>query len=390
MKKTGERRKSRLRRAAAIAGTVAVITIAALIFLYRDQLTPAALRTRFGLSNSTATDVSAAYTFDSGGDQVFAAAGNCLAVASASGFQFLDSSGYLAAQALFSMQSPAVAAFPGGAAFYDLGGTALRVAYESGKTVTIEHWTAGNGETVSLDQAHTILAVSANKSGMLAVLTEAPGYKALLTVFNKNLDPVYAWYSGTLRVLSAQVSPKGDSVTALCLSDTGSTIQCLSLSKEDPAWSVSYPGELFLDLRYCGNEIALLSTGRLLFLNADSGAEAGSFDFAGRRLSCYDLGGDGFVAVVLGKAQAGIREELITISSTGTQRGDLILDRGADSVCASGQRVLLLSGGSVILYDAALKVKGERDDALGFQRALLLQSGDGLLLTSFTAERYQF
>lgn len=376
MKKTGARRNRKLRSAAAVAATVAVVTIAALIFLYRDELAPSALRESLDLSPGADT-AAAAYTYESGEGQVFAAAGNCLAVASGSGLQFLDKNGNLAARELFSMQNPAVAGFDGGAAFFDVGGTALRVAYESGKTV-------------SLDQENAILSVSANQSGELAVTTRAPGYKALLAVYNKNLDLFYKWYSGTLRVLGAHVSPKGDFVTALCLSDTGSTVQCFSTKAQDPVWTVPLPGELFLDLRYCGNNIVLLSQTRLLFLNASTGKQVGSFDFEGSHLSDYDLNGGGFVAVILDKYAVGTQEELITVSSAGLQRGETELPRGADSVSADGQNILLLSGGALTLYNAELEVRGQRDDALGFQRALLLSGGTCLLLSSFAAERETF
>jgi len=377
MKTRGNNKTSKFSSASAIAATVAVITIALLIFLYRDQLTPPALRERFGLSGARRGD-SVAYTFESGGGQVFAAAGDCLAVASTSGYQLLDKNGELAAHGLFSMRSPAIASFEGGAAFYDVGGTALHIAYE-------------NGDDKNLDREHTIISVSANKSGALTVITEKPGLKALLTVFNKGLEPAYIFESGTRRILGAQVSPKGDFVVVLCADEAGSSVLCFSLSAEEPIYQLSLPDELFFDIRYCGSSnIAILSMQRLLFIDASSGEQAGSYDFGSRRLSSYDLSGDGFVALVLGKYIYGTQEELITVSSSGIQRGTAELNRGADSVCAYGQRVLLLSGGSATLYNADLAVRGVREDALGFKKAILLKNGDCLLLTAFSAERFGF
>jgi hypothetical protein len=90
--KTGIK-SGKLRRAVTFVLTVLMIVLAALAFLFRDKLSREGLRDLFSWTGWAEPSAEEAFTFETGSDQVFALAGNGLAVASSTGFQLLGDSG---------------------------------------------------------------------------------------------------------------------------------------------------------------------------------------------------------------------------------------------------------------------------------------------------------
>ncbi|MDO4749796.1 MAG: DUF5711 family protein, partial [Eubacteriales bacterium] len=185
--------------------TVILVVFAVLAFLFRDELNAETIQRLFGREDSSWAGEEA-FSYESGGEQVFALSGDGLAAASVTGLQLLDSDGKTVARQVFSMDQPSVAVSPVLCAFFDVGGTALRTAGPDG-TVT------------DLDTEDTIISVSVNENGYLAVTTEEQGYKGCVTVYSPELEPLYRWHAGTGYTLSARVSPAGSQLVVNCLTE---------------------------------------------------------------------------------------------------------------------------------------------------------------------------
>lgn len=377
MEKRKKKKRGYARRIIAAAATLVIIAAAVTLFLYRDKLTSEGLRGLFG-GESAAVDTSgAAYAYEAGSNEVFAAAGNGLAIASGSGMQLLDSDGYTVTKQIFSLSAPAVAASGVNCAFYDVGGTTLRVA-DFGGTIT------------NLDSPEPIISVSVNDNGWLAVVTEERGHKGLVTVYDAELSPVYMWHSGSAYVLSARISPDNKSMAALTVNAEGGGVSIFSLSSEEPTAVFEARGELLIDLCYISqNRLCALSESRALFLDAKL-EEQGSYDFAGRYLTDYNMDGNGFVALLLGKYRSGNAGTLVTLGQDGSLTGQLDIQRDLVSLSASGSRLLAYYSDELVLYSPELERQGSREDVVGLKGALLRDKGDCLLLSSYSAEVLKF
>lgn len=377
--KAGERkkkRKKRVGRIVTVAVTVLLVAAAVLAFIYRDYLSAEGLRTLFG---RTVTEQSGAepFTYENGAEQTFAAAGDGLAVASSSAIQLLDSGGNTVAKRILSMDKPAVAASKVNAVFADIGGSACEVLDFSGGCTDI-------------DAGDSIVSVSAGDSGCFAVISEEAGSKGLVRVYGADCKLLYEWYSGTGYALRAQVSPDGKGLAVLCAASTGSELHIFKLSSDQEQASASFDGKLLFDLAYMdADTLCAVGSDGLYFVGTD-GKAGPTYDFGGKYLQLYDLGGSGFAAVYLSEYRAGSGGTIVTVDAGGNVLGSADTQGDAVSLSACGTRVLAAAASGLTLYSFDMQTVWSRDMLFTAQRALLREKGDALLLSGYSAEQLTF
>ena len=356
--------------------TLALVVMAILVVIYRDRLSSEGLRSLLGRTVDTQEDT-APFTYENGADQSFALAGNGLAVASGSGIQLLNEKGETVAKAITSMDTPAVSASESLALFYDIGGSTVKAL-------------GFDGSCTDVDAGKSVITASVNDAGYFAVISEESGSKGLVQVFDPSCQLLYQWYSGTGYPLSAQVGPDNKSLAVLCLTSEGSVIHFFKLSSEDEQASVSVPGVLLFELCYVsGGRVAAIGSETLVF--ADSGgALAGQYDFAGRYLSAYDFGGSGFVALCLSEYRAGAGGTLLTIDTEGSVLGQSAVEGDLLSLSASGRQLLFTTSGGLTLYSQSMQLLESEETLVTAKKALLRPKGDVLLLSSYSAEPFDF
>ncbi len=371
MEKKKAKTRGRLRTIFAVAAALVLIVGALLVLLYRDQLTPQKLGDTFG-ENKTPEDTEP-FTYEAGGGQVFAVSGNRLAVASTTGVQLLNDRGETIHREVFSLGTPAISASEKYCLFYDAGGTQLRLA-------------DADGGIQALETEAGIVSARVNEGGYLSVVTEETGYKAVVTVYDSTLQPVFAWHSGSSYILAAQVAPNGKTLAALCVDGEGSKVVFFSLSSEKPIGSFAADNELFWELRWMGRDrLCLLSEARFVFLDGDA-KEIAAFDFGGKYLLEYDIGGS-FAVVLLGEYRSGGSCELITVDTEAREKGRTpVRQRDVLSVSAGSGGVLVLFADSLELMSDSLASVNSLRDVLGVKQALLRKDGKCLLLSAYSAE----
>ena len=113
-----KRRSKTLSRILAGILTLLLIVLAALVFLFRDALSGEGLRRLFGKETAD-TETREAFTYETGAEQMFSAAGDGLAVASSSSVQLLNAAGEIVFKQVVSYDSPAVFGSGKGTLFCD-------------------------------------------------------------------------------------------------------------------------------------------------------------------------------------------------------------------------------------------------------------------------------
>ena len=360
---------------ALIALVAAVVLFAAtlVIWLYRDSFSP----DKMILSADTAAVATDEYVFDAGSGQAFAAAGNGLAVANASGLELLDGDGTPVTSKLMQMENPAAAGCSDFAVFYDLGGTRLAVAYFDG---TVQE----------LDVPGTILSATVSENGYIALTTESRGYRALVTVYDPSLEVVYEWYSSSAWVISGVVSPDGRQLAVLSYTASGSEVRFFSLTQDRQLAAFSVEDTILLDVHwFSSNRLCSLSSEQVFFFDAD-GQWQNTYSFAGQYLVGYSFDGANCVALALSPYRAGTTATLVSLDPAGTVLGTADMASGIVCLTASDLEIMVLSADGATLYNSSLVEKGRLTGLPGFKYALLRARGEALLIASNYAEVYKF
>ena len=367
------KRGSMVKRMLLLTLTTALIVLAVFAFANRDRLSAEGLRGLFG--GASAQLSGDAFHYEPGSNQVFAAAGNGLAVVSSSSAALFDASGTAVFRRAVSYDMPAVFASGTGALFCDLGGTGCLAVDASGLTLPLE-------------AAGEILTASRSDAGWIVLTTAKPGYKGLVSVYDSAGELNYQWYSGAGYVLSARVSPDGKHLAVLCADQGGGKLHLLRLNSEEEAAAAEFPGEEPYDLVFLGGDtLCAVGARGLRFFSLD-GVERGRWDADGS-LTDYAFGGD-FAAVCVHSSPGGAGGSLLTLDAGGIVLGRADLETAPLSLAAQGKRVLAMTAGGLTLYDRALSPLQSEKALSTAKRALLRADGAALLMTSYAAELRRF
>ena len=311
------------------------------------------------------------YALDSSAQQRFAAMDSGLAVASGEGLQLFDEFGGLIVRQTATMSDPAVSAAGKYAAACDVGGTTLITAdIEGGIT---EH-----------ELSNAIISARILPDGWLAVATESPGYKGMVTVYDENFDVIYEWYSGEDYVLGAGLSDS-HVLAVLCAGTGGSKVHLFGMNSEEERGVFVAP-DLLLDLRWVsGSRLAVLSDARLLLLT-DKGVQDFEYSFSGLHLYDYAVSDNGIFALALSAYRSGGNTTLITLSDSGKVLGEHTVEK-LTGVDVRGKQVLVRGGNALTLYNQQLEeLRTAQIDGVGVQQAILLKNGEALLVYDYSAQ----
>lgn len=374
--KPEKKRRGVFRRILAGVLTLLLVAAAVLAFVYRDQLTGEGLRRIFGRE---ASDVAAreAFTYETGAEQVFAAAGNGLAVVCNSSAQLLNAAGETVFKQVLSFERPAVFASEKGALYCDLGGTGCVHADFDGNAPTPEHTGA-------------IQTAGMNENGWFYLVTEEPGYKGLVSVYNDACEKQYEWWSGSGYVLRAAIAPDNRSLAVLCADRDGTKLHFFALNSETERGAAAVADTLLIDLSWLGGDTvcAVGETG-VWFYNGD-GAEKGTYPLDGRYLLDYEFSRSGFVALFVSDYRSGGGGTLLTLDGRGQVLGTAALERDVISLSAEGKQLLVMTGGELALYNQELVWQSSNKTLMTAKRAILRPAGDILLLHAYSAEKFSF
>jgi len=380
-KKQGRKRRRSLRgkRIMAAILTVLLVILAALVFLFRDELTAENLRHTLGRETSV-TPARDAFTYETGAEQVFAPAGEGLAVASSSSVQLLDGKGQTVFKQVVSYDMPAVFACGEKALFCDLEGTGCIVAGMDGESTGLD----------SGDDSRRILTADMNGSGWFTLVTAEPGYKGLVSVYNADCEKQYEWWSGAGYVLKAVVNPDNRTLAVLTAETAGTILRFFPLRSEAVSAEYTFAETLVYDLSFVSGDTvrAIGDTG--YYLVDDGGALRGSYELDGRYLLGYEFGSTAFTALFVSDYRGGAGGTLVTLEPDGKVLAETALERDVVSMSASGKNLLVMTGGGLTEYDSMLVRQYANETLMTARRAILRPGGDILLLSAYAAERFSF
>lgn len=368
-------RKSVVNRILAAILTLLLVVLALLVFVFRENLTEDGLRTLFDRSE-TAMLTGDAFTYETGSGQVFATAGNGLAVASSSAVQLLNAEGETVFKQVVSYGAPAISAADESVLFYDVGGKGCVIA-------------GFDGESIAPGISENIITASMNANGWFALVTEEAGYKGLVRVYDAGGKAQYEWWSGSGYVLKAQLSPDNKRLVVLTADMEGSRLHFFDLRSETEQASLPFANELLFDFYYMGDTICALSEKAVHFVTGE-GTEKARYEFGAQYLMDYEFGSGSFAVFYLSSYRTGGSGTLLSLDSSGNVLGSAAISREVLSMSAAGRQVLVMTSGDIGLYGQDMGLQSAVEDLMTAKKALLRPDGNVLLLSAYSAEKVKF
>lgn len=371
-----------LLRLIALAVVLAAAVVLVLLVVFRDRLNIDSLRRWFHYRSLTISDNGRAESFAYDGDLncAFAVLDGDLLVCSGNAVSLYSGSGTRYIHEQVNMDNPVVNTNGTLAVVYDAGGSSL---YVLGQRSLV--WSASDLEG--------ILSARLNKNGQLTVVTQASGYRGMVTVYDAAYNPVMS------------VSLTSAFVMDAALSDDGRTLATLTAGQKDGAFatglelyamdysggsyqadvSCSLGGGVALELRHTAAAVWTLSDRGLTVTN--HAGQTVWVDWSDMYLRRYTLSGDGFAAALLSRHRAGSQAELWVVDAQGRWKM-LDLNEQVLSVAAAGRYVAVLTGDRLDIYTDELELYSSLKGTQGARTVLLSPDGSAMLISADSAGFY--
>ena len=369
-------------RLIALVVVLAAALILVLLVVFRDRLNMDSLKRWFNYRSLTISDNGRAESFAYDGDLncAFAVLDDDLLVCSGNAISLYSGSGTRYIHEQVSMENPVVNTNGTLAVVYDAGGSSL---YVLGQRSLV--WSAAD-----LDG---ILSARLNRNGQLTVVTQASGYRGMVTVYDASYNPVMSVSLTSAFVMDAALSDDGRTLATLTVGqENGAFATGLELYAMDYS-SGSYQADVScslgsgvaLNLRHTSSAVWALSDQGLTV--TDHAGQTTWVDWSNRYLRRYTLSGDGFAAALLGRYRAGSQAELWVVDARG-QRRTLELSEQVMSIAAAGRYLAVLTGDRLDIYTDELKLYSSLQGTQGARAVLLMPDGSAILISADSAGFY--
>ena len=358
----------------------AVVLVAVVVF--RDRLNIDSVKRWFTYRSLTLSDSGQAEAFDYDGDlddtfavldgDLLVCSGNAISLYSGSGTQYISES--------VSMERPVVNTNGSLAVAYDAGGGSL---YVLGQRSLV--WSA--------DGLDPILSARLNKNGQLTVVTQASGYRGMVTVYDASYTPVMSVNVSSAFVMDAALSDDGHTLAILTVGQNGGAFSSrLELYTMDyssggytPDLSSSLGNGVVLDLRHTASSVWTVSDQGLAV--TDREGHCTQVDWTDRYLRRFSLSGDGFAIALLGRYRAGSQAELWLVDGQG-RRQTLEFNEQVMSIAAAGRYFAVLTGDRLDIYTDEMELCSTLKGTRGARTVLLMPDGSAILVSADNAGFY--
>ena len=369
-------------RILALLVTTVLVLGALAAVVYRDQLTPGAVRRWAAYRNMTTSETGESAPFThAGGDKLsIAYLDSGVVTASAAGAHYYGLDGAPFVNRVLSMDNPVLSTSGTTAVAYDAGSQAL-FAFRGGE----EYF------SLSLDSSADLLSARANDSGALAVTAQQSGYKGAVTVYNSHGKEIIQISLSSVFAVDAALSPDGRTVSVVTMGqENGSFFSRLlffPVTQEEPSAQVDLGSINVLDMDYEDGLLWVLCEDRLLTVTPD-GETVQTYHISPSYLKGCSLEGDGFALLLTGRYRSGGATQALIIGKDGQVLQSLPLSNQVLDYAADGKYFGLLSGSRLLLYDLNLEVYATLDNSQGARRLDLSPNGSALLANDQKAWLY--
>ncbi len=384
--KVPHKKRNLLLRLLAFLVTLALILSAVYIVANRDLLNLDSLKRYFTYKSLERNDSGQAESFSYSGSStdVITALGEDLLVCSAGGVRLYSGGGVCYIEDPVILDNPAAEVCGNTAAVYSVGGNEIYLYRDRTQYKVLSNL---DGE---------IISVRLNNAGWLAVTARESGYKAVITVFDHELNKRMAFRLSSTFITDAVVTEDCLSLAAVSLGQKGASLEStlsfytLPDSQESgvdydltPSSSFSMGNNVIIDLAIGQSIRCIGDNGVSTWVNHD----ITNWSFSGEYLKNYSIG-DRFTAILVGKYRTGSQAELYTINHQGEPSVGRVINEQVLSISAAGKYVAVLTANRLDIYTQDLDTYATLEGTNSARKVLLREDGSALLISNGTAHLY--
>jgi len=389
MNKQPKKKQNILLRLIAFILMFALVTGAASLVIFRDQLNIDALRRWFTYRSLSLNDSGQAESFPYSGspEDIFADLNGDLLVCGTNAVSLYSGSGTQYIDLQVSMVSPAVGLAEESAVIYDAGGSSLYLIRERNLVLKMEC-------------EGTLLSASVNKEGLLTTVSQESGYRGVVSVFDQNGNPRAILRLSSAYITDAVLSDDGTSLWVVTVGQTSgaflSTLSCYNLStvidneinyEIAPVVSFDLGNSVILSLKYSDGIVRALGDNGVWSVKTPD-TLLSSVDWSNQYLKGYSLSGKSFSSVLLSPYRAGSQSNLQLVGVDGTTAGPLSFHEQVLSLDAAGDYFAILTGNRLDIYTSDMMLYSTLTGTQGARKVLLRPDGSAILISVNSARLY--
>lgn len=376
-----EPKKHSLRaRIAAVIALVVLICAAVAVILLRETVGLDGVRRFVRYLNVSQADADGRFSFDQHSSNAFAAGDDGLSIASVGGVTVYEENGEELYTFSRGLSNPAAQVGDRVTLAYDVGGTTL---------LAISHT---RGLTADVTAGGTLLDADISTDDAIVYCAVESGKKTVLTVLDEDQNEIYQWLSSSSFLSPCAVADGGGQAAAVAVGQSdhtfSSTLLLFDTGSQDQPVSLPLGNLLVYDLDYLsGQTLCAVGENEAVFAETD-GSLSGRFDYDGRYLKDYSLGGDGFLVLALNRYQAGSSYSIVTVDEKTCEPTEQYLGVEVLSVSASGKYLAVLTVDGLSIYTSDLELYGQTQETGAATRVLQRSDGTALLIEGASASLF--
>lgn len=360
---------------------LALIVIGALaMILFPGELNLDAARRWFRYMNVRQESDYGEYSYDAHNSNQYAVLDDGLALASVGGISCFSAEGTELYVSQAQMSIPLLMTADELAMSYDVAGNTLLLVHRD------------NGELLRLDTPAAIYDADLAQDGSLCYVSSDSSHKSVISIYDQHQNMVYRWLSATVYLPVCAVSENANRFAAIGLGQTDGTFESslylFDTAIEGPSLVTGLGNDLIYDLTFCSDQV-LCAVGETssVFVNTE-GKIVGNFSYEGQYLEDYDLGGNGFLTLLLNMYRAGNRSTLVTADKNGKQLGSVYIGQEVLDISSCGRYIAVLTGDGLTVYNEKLQVYSKTNETANATSVVMRDDGTVLLLGNGAGKLY--
>lgn len=366
-----------LGRLIALIITIALVVGAVWLVANWDEFNVDAIRRSIAYRTGDAS-VAEQILYTGNPNGTFAALGDGLLTCSEQELQLYDKGGEAVIDESVDFDQPVLCVEGAYALAFDAGGSQLYLLHNE-RVV----W------TYSTAVGQSLLSARCNGDGWVTVVEQAAGYKASVTVYNADHQPVVTVNISSAFITDAILSPDEKSLALVSIGEAASgfdsTLIFYNVSDGTERARCDLGNDVVLDLQW--EKDGLWVCGEYGAYCVVDDAVVAEYTEQGWYLRGFTLGGDGFAALFYSKYQGGTTGSLTVLYEDGTM-ASLGLTEEVLSVSARGDYLAILTSSQLTVYQSDLTVYAQADNTWGGKKVLMREDGSALLVSTESANLF--
>ncbi len=237
----------------------------------------------------------------------------------------------------------------------------------------------------SMEAEGAIISLSQNKDGFIAVVHDDEAYRSAVSVYDNYQNLVYQWKTSDYYLLRAAVSPDGQYLAAVALTqDEGnymSKLVLFRLDEEQRHAQLDIPSTLASDIHFLSDgTLCIIGDNATLLVDSDANVVE-RYDYGENTLKTCTKGNN-YVVLATVNGASGLGSKLVKLSQKGI--AEFETEDEVRKISAAGNYIGILYTSGVQMLDSNLNPVSDSVEV--YRVRDLLTNGDGKLMLIYSAE----